>query len=729
MNELLTKKAFESIKNGNYASAINIYKNLSEQIGKEFFEANIIYCKKRLIKEDPSYIDEGKKQLGKILIFTNLSLQTIDGSTVFIANTINLFCSLASEVHLLCTVLPGDNFRARVDANKNLSIFHVENDLVKIKIQEMDFDYNYEKIFVRAFGDKFIWFDNLYAKKVILYWTLSPELNNGDVEYYKEVDAIAFQTEELRDYTFAKIGEKRNFLLPPLLQPSEYKISDSSNLKKEGKAIVSYVGTLRSECYSIELLKVIIDILEKRTDFIFYLLISKIYYKNNDSRIELLYLLEQLKKYKNVVIEHQASPDRCDLVLAQSDVGFSLWSPAPENIRQISTKLLENLNNGVKTICFKTHLYENLLGDDYEFFIENPSDLYSAINCAISDSLSNSKKIKNNYLLSNFGINAHRCRLLSYFKGVNRAQDDADCQLFNEQFDKIYGLYINDRELRRLEYLREKSGINISFFHGVDGRETLENAYQDYLKTPFLTEWEKRAQKKRLTIGAMGHLHSFIKIAEDAIEKSYKKILILEADVQIHKNACLLNSLYRPQNFKVMYYGAGMWDKNIKHISEHFYTPHGTTGTFAIALDSSVLKECIAEWKKFVEPTDIALQKITNKYLDQSFVFVPNLFIADVSRSSTTTHRSQKHLSDKFCWNLNDYHVGSVEAVNRYVKKIHISVDYKLGNGVINIIKNKDGDCISFTINEFDLVIDIYDYVKEIEYIGLFLKDIEFIDL
>lgn len=725
MNQLLTTKALECLINKKFSDAVDIYNILSEKIGEKFYRANLIYCKKRL---EGNNNKNNEKSVERILIFTNLGLSTIDGSTVFIANTINLFCSIAKEVHLLCTVLPGENFSARITSKKNLSIFQSDSKSTINKINELNSRYAYTQIFVRAFGEKSIWFDASYAEKVILYWTLLPKFNEMDLVYYNSVDAIAFQTEELRDYTITQLGPKKNLLIPPLLQSSHANAGESLKIINKGKVVVSYVGTLRPECFSIELLSAMIKILRQRKDTAFYLLISKIFYKNPEDKKHITSLINQLATFESVVIEQQASPDRCDFVLQQSDVGFSLWAPTPENIRQISTKLLENLDHGVKTICFKTDVYEKLLGESYEFFIDNFLDLNSAINLAINKSKNAKERYKNSYLLSNFHLSAHKCRLLSYFKGPNRSQEKEDCSFFNEQFDRIYGLYINDSERRRLEALKKNNDIDIFFFKGINGKETLEEEYNSYLKIPFITEWEKSAKKKRLTIGAMGHLHSFIKIAEDALENSYNKILILEADVQIHKNAFLLNSLHRPENFKVMYYGAGVWNNNIKHVSEHLYTPNGTTGTFAIALDNSVLHECIAEWRKFLEPTDIALQKITDKYLEKSFVFTPNLFIADVARSNTTTHRSQKDLSEKFGWILEDYNVSSVEPIDRYVKKIRFVFDHKLNEGKINIIKKHHGDCASLPIDELEFTLEINDHVVEIEISGAFLRHYECID-
>lgn len=679
-----------------------------------------------MLRQEAKSSFDNEAKVGKILFFTNLALSTIDGSTVFIANTINLFCSLAKEVHLLCTVLPGDNFSSRLNSKNNFSIFQVENAGAVDKIRELDSLYDYSKIFVRSFGDKSIWFDFSYAGKVILYWTLLPSFNEQDKVYYNAVDTIAFQTEELRDYTISQLGLKKNLLLPPLLYSS--KVADDGLVKigYDRKVVVSYVGTLRPECFSIELLSAIVLILEKRGDLVFYLLISKIFYKDVDEKKKISTLIERLKSFPNVFVEHQASPERCDLVLQRSDVGFSLWAPTPENIRQVSTKLLENLNCGVNTICFETPVYRYLLGEDYEFFISHIEEIEDVLQFAITKAINSPKKFENSYLLSNFRFNAHKSRLLSYFMGSDRPQVSEDCKLFNEQFDKIYGLYINDAERERLGYLIDKHRIDISFFEGVNGKLLLQREYEDYLKQPLLTEWEKKAKRKRLTIGAMGHLCSFIKIAEDAISNCYRKILILEADVQIHQKAFLLNSLYRPENFKVMYYGAGKWNRDVKSVSEHFYTPCQTTGTFAIALDRSVLHECIAEWKKFLEPTDIALQKITDKYPDQSFVFVPNLFIADVARSNTTTHRSQKDLSERFEWTLTDYFVGSVEPVGRFVKKLRFVFDYVVSSGWLILIKN--GQSRSFDIDGLDFTLDVYDEIERIEYRGAFLRSLEYID-
>ena len=143
---------------------------------------------------------------------------------------------------------------------------------------------------------------------------------------------------------------------------------------------------------------------------------------------------------------------------------------------------------------------------------------------------------------------------------------------------------------------------------------------------------------------------------KDAKKKGYRKILILEGDVFIHLNIFeeFTKAFHKIKDYKILYLGAGMWNKNIE-IKKYYYLPNQTTGTFAIAFDSSIYDELIQLWEQILNPTDICLWEIHNKYPNKCYVLYPNLIICNLSESNIQDTNNRSQLYEKFHWDLNNY--------------------------------------------------------------------------
>ncbi len=658
------------------------------------------------------------------LIFTNLGLTTIDGSSVFIANMIKVYSTVYDDVVLLSAQDIGPNFNDRINDIPNLKVERPTGGDCKKAIAELESEHKFDNIFVRAWGDRSIWFDKVYSEKITYYWPLTEKPTDEDYEIFHSVNVLAFQTKELRDKTFKIMGEKKYILCPPLVEVDKG-ITDDTNTLRNHKLVLSYVGTLREECFSEELLRALIKVKEAFKEVIqVNIVIGKVYYLDNKKRDRVLALLDTLQSYSGVKVAQKLTQSECNEILRNSDISFSLWEPNSQNSIQVSTKMLDCLAMGCNVITFATPLHKKLLGDNYEFFINSITDIEGKLVELIQQNDDKCKRFTDNYMLSQFSLNWHRLNLINNFNIPNPMKSLYEVALFNEQFDEIYGVFINPSEKRKLDFLNEFYGLNIIPFQGVNGRDRLKSEYTEYCKRPLETEWEKRAQKKRLSIGAMGHLASFIEVCEDALSKGFKKILILESDVLFHKDAFSSNFLLRPSDFEVLYLGAGKWNTNLEH-SEcgKYYYPNQTTGTFAVAIDTTVIPELIKEWKKFVEPTDVAMWSVTDKAPKKSLVIDPNLIICDVATSLTGNGRSQREISKRFDWKLSDYVIHSVEYIDKYYDKIKITIDHFL-EGALLKIKTPNGVEVTH-VNSKDILLEVNDVVEEIEFENLFISSIQ----
>src|SRR5690606_11635547 len=124
--------------------------------------------------------------------------------------------------------------------------------------------------------------------------------------------------------------------------------------------------------------------------------------------------------------------------------------------------------------------------------------------------------------------------------------------LMNKLFDNIYILYITEYELEKIKYKINKKNIKVEYFLGIDGNEL----YHEFIN-----------QSHIKTIGAYGHIHSFINIIKDAIQKKYKKILILESDIYFSSSFNNDIESIKKFKYKLLYLGASQhrWYPN-KHI-------------------------------------------------------------------------------------------------------------------------------------------------------------------
>ena len=228
--------------------------------------------------------------------------------------------------------------------------------------------------------------------------------------------------------------------------------------------------------------------------------------------------------------------------------------------------------------------------------------------------------------------------------------------VLNKYFDNIYVLYITEFEFDRIKYKLVNKKINAQYYKGIDGQKELGKEFSDYVN--FHNDIQSRHFIK--TPGAFGHIHSFIKILTDAIEKNYKKILILEPDIYFDKNFDHIVEKYLIKEYKLLYLGASqhLWkpiDDNYSHLfKQGYYYAHNTCGTYGLGLDHTIFKEYLEKLKELKDPSDVCIFDIQNKYREHSIVAYPNLITCDVSKSTTTNRRrSQLEISKKFRWHDN----------------------------------------------------------------------------
>lgn len=114
----------------------------------------------------------------------------------------------------------------------------------------------------------------------------------------------------------------------------------------------------------------------------------------------------------------------------------------------------------------------------------------------------------------------------------------ADLSVINSFFDHIYVITLKRATSRQQAIQRNLEGLNYSFFFGADKNEfKIENLKATGIYDEKLARKNHR-YKKLMRDGQLGCSWSHRMIYEDILAKGYKKVVILEDDVEMNK-ACL----------------------------------------------------------------------------------------------------------------------------------------------------------------------------------------------
>jgi glycosyltransferase involved in cell wall biosynthesis len=250
----------------------------------------------------------------------------------------------------------------------------------------------------------------------------------------------------------------------------------------------------------------------------------------------------------------------------------------------------------------------------------------------------------------------------------------------NRYFDHVYVLNLGRRIDRRVEIIQKliKYHIRAEIFEAEDGY-TPENQseFLEYYQQPLAAEGThplERSLRKKMIVspGAWGYLKSYQKVLLDAQKNNFKRILCFDDDVLFHINLeSMLDSSVKniPSDWKLLYLGATqhLWDvpKHLKYPDRigsegfdkvPFYYPVRTDGSFAIGIDSSVFNNILESISQMNCSLDSGpLRDIQQKYPDECFVLMPNLVVADVSKSDIGVERDQEHMAAKLHWRMSLY--------------------------------------------------------------------------
>jgi GR25 family glycosyltransferase involved in LPS biosynthesis len=210
--------------------------------------------------------------------------------------------------------------------------------------------------------------------------------------------------------------------------------------------------------------------------------------------------------------------------------------------------------------------------------------------------------------------------------------------MIDKFFDKIYILNLTRRTDRKEKTIQrfQKIGLeNYEFFKAIDGR----------LLKPI---WNQMSGHFFQNPNYLGSTLSHLSIYQDAIDRGFEKILIIEDDCYINKN---LNSIWESNQSDLIdadlwYFGyipvrddGEVWDYNIIETwyTNNVFKPKNLWGLFSYGLRKNLMEEIIQYYQNSMtlELDRFLIQNI--QPTDRSRALAPQLWACEVDYSDNTS--------------------------------------------------------------------------------------------
>lgn len=268
--------------------------------------------------------------------------------------------------------------------------------------------------------------------------------------------------------------------------------------------------------------------------------------------------------------------------------------------------------------------------------------------------------------------------------------------------EHVYIINLVRRSDRRklMEYKLNKVGLsNYEFFDAIDG---YDKQYDRLYKKV------NKVNNNFNSRGALGLILTYVKLLEDAYQKNYSSIIILEDDVNIHKNykslLALFNNVITKRHYDIIWLGANQPKISNKQIDDikkkNRYRPEPHKGNYTYGTYSMIITlNGIEKLRQHINNNNIMnLRPIDNFINDLMIdgvicgtVCYPYIFIPDVSDSDNMPVRDQDEFASIRGINMEDYDYVSQNDINvlrDFIKaQLTVSPDRTI-NDVLNDVMN-----------------------------------------
>lgn len=332
----------------------------------------------------------------KLLVYADVNLNIMDGSSVWLAELLRL---LSSDVRLQIDFLrkaphQGGPLNAQVDELDRLNCIEksprpMKTDEVVAAIRELDDEKNYDRVFVRgsiALGKELI--KSLSGR--LAFYTLEPfqrleELTNTDKKEIGEIlNATAFsvvQSQRMKT-SYSKefnVPEANIFILPPLIPP----IMENPSFRNQGNRLC-YTGKFSEEWGTPGLVETFKKVQQQLPYAKLNIAGNKFHGDVGGHKEAIQRFFEQCPAVNWVgVVSRQESIQ----LSRNSDIGFALRSDVidNDNSQELSTKLFEYMSAGKPVLLRPTKVHKELLGEDYPLFASTVDEAAEKAVAAFTD--------------------------------------------------------------------------------------------------------------------------------------------------------------------------------------------------------------------------------------------------------------------------------------------------------------------------------------------------------
>jgi len=228
-------------------------------------------------------------------------------------------------------------------------------------------------------------------------------------------------------------------------------------------------------------------------------------------------------------------------------------------------------------------------------------------------------------------------------------------------FDRTYVINL-DREPQKMARMRRilrQLHINYERVPAVDGQSMKAATYwRQSLARPKPNTYDFDGCST-LSPRSMACTLSHASVLRKAMAKKYKRILIFEDDVFLHRD--FKREFQKAKDlpdWKILYLGCTDYGhQNIKPVGG-FYHPDKAYGRFAYGVDSSIFEELVDLWLGFHTTGDTYLGRVIQpKYRDQIFAFWPHIVVADVTSSNIRPGKTQAAEAARAGWDMSQYNL------------------------------------------------------------------------
>lgn len=369
----------------------------------------------------------------KILLYGDLSLNIVDGSSVWLMSLAKL---LAKDIDNVVDILLKEKIRNNILVREltqydNISILNSDEyypkeksvdatNVVKV-MKRIDNLRDYSCIIVRGFNVvNTIIKDKQLSEKLIPYLTdfchdkdkISEEEINKLSYIYENTKQFFVQTTQMRDYLkeILKIDGEKFKLLNPMIFKEDLKIKPKMN-----KTIV-YAGKIALGWNILELIEIMDKLYEKDKEITLHMVGDKFNRDLADRKDE---ILNKLKTMPNVVFYGSLPKKETTEIVNSCELGYSFRSTKIDNDHslELSSKILEYCFCNVPLILRRTKMHEDVLGKDYPLFVESVDECVEKILTFFN----NKEKYSN--LAQNLGKCVERFSTDNVYKNVKSALD------------------------------------------------------------------------------------------------------------------------------------------------------------------------------------------------------------------------------------------------------------------------------------------------------------------